>query len=213
MHLTHPIIATVDDHEFADGAWRGRLRRTPSRTRRAVGGTQGGGVPGAVGVAAPADARPGRSDALLRSRPIRRPCGAVPDRHPLAPRPADRPAPDGRPDATPSSEPSRARGSCTASESTAHWRILGNGSCMTQPWNDRACPSVRDAGLIWLKLMDPDVTGPDPDQWDGYPFERGDPPAHLDGPRRSRAVRRRPRRAGDRASRPSRRRHRSRSSS
>jgi phosphodiesterase/alkaline phosphatase D-like protein len=55
--------------------------------------------------------------------------------------------------------------------SRARWRLLGNGSCMTHLWSDRL-PAASKEGVLALKLTNPDFTGPDPDQWDGYPAER-----------------------------------------
>src|SRR5262249_4418282 len=75
----------------------GRFDRTPPRARRAVGGPDVGGLPGAVGVDATADARPERHPAgvaFLLAGGLRR---VLHDRHALAPR---RPRParrDGRP--------------------------------------------------------------------------------------------------------------------
>jgi alkaline phosphatase D len=56
-------------------------------------------------------------------------------------------------------------------ESNAHWRVLANGSCMTHLWKI-GMSEVAKPGVLGLKLTNPDFTGPDPDQWDGYPLER-----------------------------------------
>src|SRR6185503_20239105 len=56
-------------------------------------------------------------------------------------------------------------------ESNARWRLLGNGSCMTHLWTD-GLPAIAEPGILGLKLTNPEFTGPDPDQWDGYPLER-----------------------------------------
>jgi alkaline phosphatase D len=42
---------------------------------------------------------------------------------------------------------------------------------MSRTWNDALPESVRTA-LVKVKLIDTDGTGPDYDQWDGYPQER-----------------------------------------
>ena len=55
--------------------------------------------------------------------------------------------------------------------STARWRVLGNPSVMTRTWNDELPADVK-AALVKVKLIDSDGTGPDYDQWDGYPAER-----------------------------------------
>ena len=41
LHAAHPFIATLDDHEFADGAWRGGADRAQAGARRPVGGAAG----------------------------------------------------------------------------------------------------------------------------------------------------------------------------
>jgi alkaline phosphatase D len=55
--------------------------------------------------------------------------------------------------------------------SKARWRLIGNPSVMSRTWNDSLPKPVRDA-LVKVKLIDTDGTGPDYDQWDGYPHER-----------------------------------------
>jgi hypothetical protein len=42
---------------------------------------------------------------------------------------------------------------------------------MSRTWNDQLPKAVREA-LVKVKLIDTDGTGPDYDQWDGYPHER-----------------------------------------
>jgi alkaline phosphatase D len=55
--------------------------------------------------------------------------------------------------------------------SKARWRLIGNPSVMARTWNDELPEFVRTA-LVKVKLIDTDGTGPDYDQWDGYPVER-----------------------------------------
>jgi phosphodiesterase/alkaline phosphatase D-like protein len=62
--------------------------------------------------------------------------------------------------------------------STAHWRVLGNASVMGATWADHLPESIRPA-LHALKLVGEDGTGPDPDQWDGYPVERAAVLGHV----------------------------------
>jgi alkaline phosphatase D len=62
--------------------------------------------------------------------------------------------------------------------STARWRLLGNPSVMARTWNDALPESVRKA-LVKVKLIDTDGTGPDYDQWDGYPQERRELLQHI----------------------------------
>jgi alkaline phosphatase D len=171
LHAVHPVIATVDDHEFADGAWReGSVEHRPDRDG-----------PWAE-----------RQAAAFRARwewqPYRMPDPADPSRvyrsvslGPLAELFLidTRSRRDG-PGMGPSMEdPARTqlgpeqrawllealRGS------TATWRIVGNGSCMGQIW-DPAISEASRPGLVALKMLNPEATGPDPDQWDGYPVER-----------------------------------------
>jgi alkaline phosphatase D len=56
--------------------------------------------------------------------------------------------------------------------SDAAWRLVATPSLMTRTWMDGADGPLRTA-LHKLKLMDEDGQGPDEDQWDGYPAERG----------------------------------------
>jgi alkaline phosphatase D len=171
LHLAHPLIATVDDHEFADGAWKGgSTEHRPERD-------------------GPWSAR---MAAAFRARwewmPYRQPHAGDPTRVwrsvdlgglaelILIDTRSHRDDP-GRPGAMADPEHSQL-GPDQASwfvdrlrESTARWRVLGNGSCMTHLWRD-GLPEITKAGMLSLKLTNPDFTGPDPDQWDGYPFER-----------------------------------------
>ena len=55
--------------------------------------------------------------------------------------------------------------------STARWRLLGNPSVMARTWNDDLPDPVK-AALVKVKLIDSDGSGPDYDQWDGYPAAR-----------------------------------------
>ncbi len=68
--------------------------------------------------------------------------------------------------------------------STATWRLLGNPSVMARTWNDDLPDAVK-AALVKVKLIDADGSGPDYDQWDGYPAERAEVLARIGatGPR------------------------------
>ena len=68
--------------------------------------------------------------------------------------------------------------------STATWRLLGNPSVMARTWNDDLPEPVK-AALVKVKLIDADGSGPDYDQWDGYPAERAEVLARIGatGPR------------------------------
>jgi alkaline phosphatase D len=171
VSAAHPFISTVDDHEFADGAWRdGATEHKPERDgpwseRRA-------------------NAFRAREEWL----PVRRPVLGEPERvfrsieiGPLAElfmldtrTRRDEPVPP----------PASARKGRTAlgpeqkawlldglRASKARWRLIGNPSVMARTWNDALPEAVRKA-LVKVKLIDTDGTGPDYDQWDGYPVER-----------------------------------------
>ena len=170
MHTAHPLIATLDDHEFADGAWRGGSdnhkpeRDGPWADRRA---------------------------AALRARsewlPVRLPDPAEPDRVYRSVALGDladlfivdtrsrRDQPVAGPAAA---DPARTQLGAAQREwlfdglkrSRATWRLLGNGSILGHTWAPKIPRELRD-GLVWLKLTNAEG-GPDADQWDGYPYER-----------------------------------------
>ena len=171
VSAAHPVITTVDDHEFADGAWRdGATEHRPDRdgpwsVRRA-------------------NAFRAREEWL----PIRRPDPNDPERvfrsvtigsladlfmldtrtrrdEPVAPPEMFR---SGRSALGPEQK-AWLHGALAASK--ARWRVLGNPSVMARTWNDALPETVRKA-LVKVKLIDLDGTGPDHDQWDGYPEER-----------------------------------------
>jgi alkaline phosphatase D len=170
LHHTHPIVAIVDDHEYADGAWRDgsswhRPEQGPWADRKA---------------------------AALRARWEWMPCrppdptdpehvwrtvhiGDLADLFLIDMRThRDEPVP---PPA--SEEPSRSTLGAAQRDwllaelaaSTARWRLLGNASVMGQTWCEHLPEAVR-APLATLRLLGDEGTGPDPDQWDGYPVER-----------------------------------------
>jgi alkaline phosphatase D len=171
ISAAHPFISTVDDHEFADGAWRdGATEHKPDRDGPW------------------ADRRAAAFQAREEWLPVRRPDQAKPERvyrsiaigslaelfmldtRTLRDEPVPPPA-------------SRTKGRSALGpeqkawllgalrESGARWRLLGNPSVMSRTWNDALPESVRKA-LVKVKLIDLDGTGPDWDQWDGYPWER-----------------------------------------
>ena len=171
MHAMHPLLATLDDHEFADGAWReGSDNHKPERDG-----------PWAD-----------RREAAFRARrewlPQRLPDLAVPDRVFRSVALGDladmfiidtrtrRDQPDKGPGAA---SPERTQLGHEQREwlfaglrdSRAKWRLLGNSSIIGHTWAPGIPKELRD-GLVWLKLMRTDGDGPDADQWDGYPYER-----------------------------------------
>lgn len=167
----HAFIATVDDHEFADGAWReGATEHREDRDG-----------PWAARKAAAFQAR----EEWL---PLRRPDPANPERvyrsvalgslaelflldtrtmrdEPVPPPALSR---QGRTALGPHQKAWLLDG---LARSAARWRLLGNPSVMARTWNDALPEAVRKA-LVKVKLIDADGTGPDYDQWDGYPQER-----------------------------------------
>ncbi|HEX2625829.1 MAG TPA: alkaline phosphatase D family protein [Candidatus Limnocylindrales bacterium] len=167
----HPFIGTVDDHEFADGAWRDGA--TEHKEDRDGPWSE-------------------RKAAAFRAReewqPVRRPEPANPARVYRSARIGDlaeiflldtrtmrdEPVPppalsrQGRTNLGPHQ---KAWLLSSLAGSDAHWRILGNPSVMARTWNDELPEHVRKA-LVKVKLIDSDGTGPDWDQWDGYPEER-----------------------------------------
>jgi alkaline phosphatase D len=170
MHHAHPMLATLDDHEFADGAWRGGAdEHKPDRD-------------------GPWEAR---RDAAFQARrewlPQRLPDPALPDRvwrsvgfgaladmflidtrsrrdQPVAGAAAEDPT---RTQLGPEQREWLFAG---LDGSTARWRLLANSSVIGQTWAIDIDPALH-AGLRSLKLINADG-GPDPDQWDGYPAER-----------------------------------------
>ena len=137
LHAMHPLIATLDDHELADGAFREGSLEHHRRARRAVGRPQGGRPAGALGVAARPAAGPGRPDARLPRRQVRRPRRPLPHRH------ADASRRPGRPARRCSTRPIAARPRAAARGcSTASTRrrppggILGNSSVLGHIWHE-----------------------------------------------------------------------------
>jgi alkaline phosphatase D len=171
VSAAHPIIATVDDHELADGAWRdGATEHKPERD----------------------GAWSARRASAFRAReewlPVRRPDPASPERvyrsiplgslaelflldtRSLRDEPVPPPA-LARPGRTALGGEQKAWLLAGLGASRARWRLVGNPSVMARTWNDELPEPARQA-LLKLKLIDADGTGPDYDQWDGYPEER-----------------------------------------
>ena len=171
ISAAHPVISTVDDHEFADGAWRdGATEHRPERDgpwseRRA-------------------NAFRAREEWL----PVRRPDMADPERVYRSIRIGglaelfmldtrtrrDEPVPPpalGKKGRTALGPEQRAWLYDALRASRARWRLIANPSVMSRTWNDSLPAAAREA-LVKVKLIDTDGTGPDYDQWDGYPHER-----------------------------------------
>jgi alkaline phosphatase D len=171
LHRALPIIPTLDDHEFADGAWAGGsdahdpTEHGPWSERR---------------------------DAAFQARwewlPIRKPDPGDPTRAFRTVRVADlaeihlldiRTRRD-RPVIGPEMD-DRGRTMLGAEQRdwlfsnldrpVAAWRFVGSPSIVGRTWLPELEEPLATA-LLKLKLIDEDGEGPDEDQWDGYPAER-----------------------------------------
>ena len=171
MHAALPLIATVDDHEFADGAWRGgadehKEERDGPWVDRVNAALQARAEWLPLRPLDPAD--PWRVYRTLRF-------GALADLHLTATR-IDRdlpvPGPDRlRPERTALGLPQRQWLFDALDASQAQWQLIGNPSVMATTWK----PGLPDTVLTALKktkLVNSQGDGPDVDQWDGYPAER-----------------------------------------
>ncbi len=171
MHASLPIIATVDDHEFADGAWRGGADEHKEDRDD----------PWSARVASALRARwewlpvrrPDPNDHLRVYRTIR--LGQLADLFLLNTRiHRDQPVPPPE-----MNDPNRTELGLAQREwlfdeldsCKARWRILGNPSVLGTTWKKDLPDSVKPA-LLKTKLINADGNGPDYDQWDGYPAER-----------------------------------------
>ena len=171
MHAALPIISTVDDHEFADGAWRGgadvhdEVRDGPwaERVKNALR-VRWEWLP--IRLPDPADPlRVYRSlhfgklaDLFLISTRIHR----------------DLPVPPPEMHDPNRTELGLAQRKWLFDEfnhSDAAWRILGNPSVLGTTWK-KDLPETAKLPLLKTKLIAADGLGPDYDQWDGYPAER-----------------------------------------
>lgn len=177
LHLAHALIATVDDHEFADGAWRdGSVEHRTDRDgdwaqRRATAfRARWEWMP----------AREPRSDSERVFRTV--PVGDLADLMLLDLRTRrDRPVPPPEmhdPGRTMLGREQREWLLAELSRSDATWRLIGNPSVLSQTWSDKLGPEARRAAAE-VKLVAASGDGPDFDQWDGYPAERGLVLEHL----------------------------------
>lgn len=179
MHAAHAVLASLDDHEFADGAWRGgsdehqperdgpwEVRRTSAFQARREW------LPDRL----PDPAQP---DRVFRSVAL----GGLADMFLIDTR-SRRDQPVG---GTQMYDPARSQLGQEQRDwlfdaldtSTATWRLLANGSILGRTWAPDISPELLFA-LHKLKLVTPEG-GPDPDQWDGYPVEREALLDHIGG--------------------------------
>ena len=179
MHHAHALLTTLDDHELADGAWRGGAdehkpeRDGPWEERRAAAfQARREWLPHRLPDPEQPDrvfrsaAFGGLADLFLvdtrsrRDQPVSGPAMSDPKRSQLG-------------------EEQREWLFQGLDQSRAAWRILANSSVLGRTWavgvSDELRPNLRA-----LKLISADG-GPDPDQWDGYPGEREALLDQLDG--------------------------------
>jgi alkaline phosphatase D len=179
LHHAHSLLATLDDHEFADGAWRGGAdehkpeRDGPWETRReAAFQARREWLPQRL----PDPRQPDRvfrtvafgdlADLFLidtrsrRDQPVAGPLMNDPARSQLG------------------AEQRQWLFKGLAGSKSA-WRLLANSSVLSRTWAPGIPEDLRNS-LRWLKLVNADG-GPDPDQWDGYPVERNLLLDQLDG--------------------------------
>ena len=170
LHRRLPVIATLDDHELADGAWAdGSTEHKPEHGPWAE-----------------------RRDAAFRARwewlPARRPDANDPTRVYRSVEVGDlaelllldvRSRRD-EPVAGPAMHDPRR--SMLGSEqrdwlkarlegTDAAWRLVVSPSILSTTWVEAPAEPARTA-MLKLKLIHPDGAAPDEDQWDGYPVER-----------------------------------------
>ena len=178
LHQAHALVSSLDDHEFADGAWRGGAdehkpdRDGPWETRRAAAfQARREWLPDRL-------PDPAQTDRVFRSVAL----GGLADLFLIDTR-SRRDQPVAGPEMF---DPARSQLGKEQREwlfdgldaSTATWRILSNGSILGRTWAPALSEVLRFA-LHKLKLISPDG-GPDPDQWDGYPAEREKLLARID---------------------------------
>jgi alkaline phosphatase D len=172
LHARYPMVLDIDDHEFADGAWRGGStehhpdEHGPWEDRKAAAfRAREEWLP----VRRPEPDDPTRvfrsvhvgdlAEFFLldirsrRDEPVRGEQMRDPDRTLLGPE-------------------QWAWLDAAFAASTARWRFVCSPSIVTRTWCDTPDEQLRVA-LTKLKIMDDTgEIGPDMDQWDGYPFER-----------------------------------------
>jgi alkaline phosphatase D len=179
MHAAHPLIATMDDHELADGGWRDgsdnhvEERDGPWPVRRAAAfQARREWLPQRL----PDPADPQRiyravrfgdlADMFVidtrsrRDQPVHGPGAADPARSQLG-------------------KEQRNWLFEGLAQSRARWRLLANSSILGRTWAP-TMPAELHEGLSYLKLIHKSGTGPDADQWEGYPYERDLLIGHLD---------------------------------
>lgn len=181
MHAAHPLIATMDDHELADGGWRDGAdnhvveRDGPWPARRAAAfQARREWLPQRL---------PDPADPLRIYRSVA--FGDLADMFVIDTR-SRRDQPVHGPGAE---DPARTQLGYEQRDwlfdglerSCAQWRLLGNSSILGRTWAPNL-PKELHEGLTYLKLIHKSGTGPDADQWEGYPYERDQLIGHLAHP-------------------------------
>ena len=178
LHRSVPVIATLDDHELADGAWRGgasehrdREHGPWERRRDAALQARWEWLPARRPDASDhtrvfrSVALGGLADIMLldirsrRDEPVREPAMSDPARTMLGAEQRDWLLGE-------------------LESSAAAWRIVATPSIFTRTWVEEP-DELLHTTLAKLKLIDEDGEGPDHDQWDGYPAERARLTGHL----------------------------------
>jgi len=170
LHLSHAIIPTLDDHEFADGAWRdGATEHKPeygpwSERKANAFRAREEWLP----IRRP---DPNNPERVFRSVPL----GDLADLFLIDTRTRrDEPVPEpamSDPNRTALGPEQKQWLLDSIDSSNARWRLLANPSVMGRTWSPDLPEDVKP-GLVKVKLLAADGKGPDYDQWDGYPAER-----------------------------------------
>lgn len=171
MHRALPIIPAWDDHELADGAWRGgatehKPERDGAWTDRLASAVRARREWLPVRPPDPADparvyrkiALGGLADLLIIDTRSRRdePVGGAAMQDPAR---------------SALGQEQRDWLLAELESSKAKWIVLGNPSILGTTWAADIPKEIKD-DMVKVKLIDTDGNGPDYDQWDGYPAER-----------------------------------------
>ncbi len=173
LHRALPMIATLDDHEFADGAWSGgstkhvEAEHGPWSVRRdAALQARWEWLP-----ARPPDA--GDLTRVFRTISL----GDLADVQLLDIRSRrDEPVPppamdDPRRSMLGDEQRAWLQDALERAGERVAWQLVATPSIFTRTWTQGPAEPLRTA-MLKLGLMNEDATGPDFDQWDGYPAER-----------------------------------------
>ncbi len=171
LHQQHPLIAIPDDHEFCNDTWReGAGKHDPAQDG-----------PWEVRKAAalqaylewiPIRLQPGKEDVLWRSFPFGELAHLVLLDTRTRRDKQEKPPKADEPDRTLLGREQFEWLTGELKDAGSTWRLVGNGVLIGQVKSDFMPPEL-DAPLSELGVITPRDFGPEPDQWDGYPAERG----------------------------------------